>query len=117
MRASLLALVLFSSCASQKTAFIVTGESLKVLGNQAADVSAAMNKGLDEGKVKPEDYRVWAEFAKRFQLFYPTAVDTWNAAQVINDNLLAGQVGEAIGRMAAELGKFIIKLKKEGLIP
>ena len=117
MRPSLLALVLLSGCASQKAVYIVTGESLKVLGHQAADTSEAMNKGLDSGKVTVEQYRAWAEFAKRFQLFYPTAVDTWNAAQVINDNILAGQLGEAIGRMAAELAKFYARAKEAGLIP
>lgn len=116
MRLSILALVLFSGCVSQKHVYIVTGESLKVLGNQAADTSEAFNKALDAGKVSKEEYRVWAEFAKRFKLFYPTAVDTWNAAQVINDNILAGQVGEAIGRMASELLKFYARAKEAGLL-
>ncbi len=115
MRLAIAALLL-SACANV-TPYIVTGESLKVLGNQAADTSEAMNKGLDAGKVSVVDYRAWAEFAKRFQLFYPTAVDTWNAAVAINDKILAGQLGEAIGRLSLELGHFMAKLKEAGLGP
>lgn len=118
MRLALIILALGSGCTAsgRQTAFIVSGESLKALGHQAADTSAAMNKGLDSGKVTVEQYRAWAEFAKRFQLFYPTAVDTWHAAQAIADDLLVGQLGEAIGRLSAELLKFYAKAKEAGLL-
>lgn len=106
--------LLLSGCSSV-TPFVVTGKTLAALDNQVADVGLAMNAGLDSGKVSKEDYRKWAEFAKRFKTFNPMAVAAWKTAVDLNDAALAGDFGAAIARLAEEFAPFVEFIQKAGL--
>jgi hypothetical protein len=97
--------------------FVATGETLAALDNQFADTGAAFNAGLDAGKLTPEQYRPWAEFGKRYKPLARMAVDAWKASIELNDKVLAGQFGAALGQLASELAVFYAQAKKAGLLP
>lgn len=107
----LAALLLAGSCSSV-TPFVVTGKSLTALDHQFADTAAAMNQALDAKQVTPEQYRTWADFARRFRAYNPLAVSAWKTAKDLGDDLFAGDFGAAISRLAIELGGFIAQLQE-----
>lgn len=116
---ALIALAIFSPYAiacTNLTPYVVTGESLVAVGNQFADVGEAMNKGLDAGKVTPEQYRTWAAFGKRFQVLYPATVNAWSAALEANDKALQGDLAGAVARLTAELAGFVDVATRLGLL-
>lgn len=108
--------LLFSAC-TNVTPFIVTGKSLAALDNQFADTGAAMNAGLDAGKVTPEQYRKWAAFAKKYKPIENLAYEAWTLSTELNDLALAGKFGEALGLLGAELINFYVQMKDAQLLP
>lgn len=113
---AVVAVLLFAQSCANTTALIVAGESIDAAGAQFVEVGAAMNKGLDAGKVTPEQYKAWAEFAKRFKAFYRPTVDAWKAAVRANDAALAGDLGAAVTTIVLELGGFYKALVDVGII-
>ncbi len=75
-----------TACPSM-TPFIVIGEALDGLGKQFVVVGKAMNHGLDAGTITKEQYRTWADFAKRFQTLYPSLAQGWRDARKATDVL------------------------------
>jgi len=110
------AVLLVSAC-TNVTPFIVSGQSLTALDNQFADTGAAMNAGLDANKVTKEDYRKWAEFAKRFKPLEDVAYKAWTTAVELNDLAVAGKFGEALALLGAELMAFYQQMKAANLLP
>lgn len=100
-------LVLATACASQ-TGFIVTAESLDSLGKQFVAVGEAYNKALDAKKITVEEYRAWADFAKKFKTSYPIAVEGWKSGVRINDAALQKSSVALISGLVGELGRFAI---------
>lgn len=105
-----------SSCSSV-TPFVVSGQSLAALDNQFADTGAAMNAGLDAGKMKPDAYRKWGVFALKYKAVEQMAYDAWRSAVAANDKALAGKFGEALGLLSAELLTFYGQAKDAHLLP
>jgi hypothetical protein len=116
MRALALSVLLFSSCTASQ-AYVITGESADVLGKQFVAASNAMQAGLAEKKVTPEQFKQWAAFSAKFDGFYGRAVDAWKAAQAIGDSLAVRDIEAAIGRLALELAGFYAELKRLNLLP
>jgi hypothetical protein len=99
--------VLMAACASQ-SGFVVTAESLNSLGNQFVAVGEAYNKALDAKKITPEEYRAWADFAKKFKTSYPIAVEGWKSGVKVNDAALQKSSVALISSLVGELGKFAL---------
>lgn len=116
MKTLLLLSLLLSAC-STVAPFVATGESLAALDNQFADTGAAFNAGLDAGKVTPEQYRPWAEFAKRYKPLARMAVDAWKASIELKDKVMAGKFGEALAQLAVELAAFYQQARAANLLP
>ena len=95
------------ACASQ-TGFVITAESLNSIGQQFVAVGTAYNQALDAKKITVEDYRAWAEFAKKFKTSYPIAVEGWKSGVKINDAALQKSSVALISSLVGELGKFAL---------
>lgn len=96
--------VLLTACATS-TGFIVTGETLDGLGKTFVTVGQAYNKGLDAKTVTVEQYRAWAEYAKKFQQAYPPAVQLWKSSVAVNDAALTKQANAVVTGLVTELAK------------
>lgn len=112
---SLPGLTLSSCTASQ--AFVVTGKSADVLGQQFVTASNAMQAGLQQKLITKEQFLAWNEFSQRFDALYGKTVDLWKAAQLAKDDAVAGDLETAIGRLAVELMGFYRTLKELHLLP
>lgn len=110
-------LLLAAPACTNLTPYVVTGDSLVTVGNQFADLGEMMNRGLDAGKVTPEQYRTWAEFGRRFKVVYPATVNAWNAALEAHDKALQGDLAGAVARLTAELAGFVELATRLGLLP
>jgi hypothetical protein len=95
-------LLLLAACASS-TGFIVSGESLDAAGKSFVAVGQAYNKALDAKTVTPEQYRQWANFAKKFQSAYPPAVQLWKSSVAVNDAALQKNSATLIATLVGEL--------------
>jgi hypothetical protein len=100
-----LALVLFL-CACSAQPLIVTGESFKALGATFIATADAMDAGLDAKTVTPAQYKVWADFGRRFQASYGPAVDLWQLARINGDPALEREATVILVRLAGELAAF-----------
>lgn len=100
----LMVALLVAACASS-TGYVVTGESLDALGKTFVTVGQAYNKGLDAKTVTVEQYRTWAEYAKKFQQAYPAAVQLWKSSVAVNDAALTKQSSAIVTGLVTELAK------------
>lgn len=114
---ALVAIVCTLSACTASQRYIAAGETLHTTAREFVAVGEGMKKGLETGKISGDDYREWAEFAQRFDLFYAEAVEAWNLAQSIESKVDEKRYGEAILEFAAEVGRFYAKLKDAGLLP
>ena len=87
-------------------ALVVTGESLRVLGDEFVTCAASMDAALDAGRITPAQYRDWAHFGVKFKQTYPLGVQLWEAAHHTEDAALERQAAGVVSTLAVELGAF-----------
>lgn len=90
--ALLLVLVLASAtggCATsdKSRSLVITGETLDAVGQQFVQTGRLYDRLLDAEKITKDEYRDWANYAKRFQLIYPEAVQAWTAGRSTDDTI------------------------------
>lgn len=92
-------------CASI-TALVVSNEALRAVGDEFVTCAAAMDAGLDAGRISPQQYRDWAHFGAKFRDSYGPAVALWKAARAANDAKLEAKAAAVVGHLADELSGF-----------
>lgn len=112
----LLALSVAPACTASQV-FIVTGRSIDQVGQQYIETESSMRRELADGKVSDAEFLEWEEFSNRFETFYETTADAWRLAQETQDSIQALRIGEAVTRIARELGRWYSRFKKAGLAP
>jgi hypothetical protein len=105
-----LSALLLLSCTTTVTPWVASGRSLDVLGEQFLATASAFDKGLEAGKVTPEQYKAWRIFGERFQTAYGPAVGLWQAARRVNDTALERDTVAIVARLAVELGGFAVQV-------
>ena len=91
------------------TTLIVTGETLKAVGNQFVVVGAAYKQGCDVAKTITQDrcqkFRV---FGLRFKEVYPLSVDLWELARKAGDPTSEKKASGKIVELSTELATFAV---------
>lgn len=99
------ALGLLAACAGAQP-YVVSGESLKLVGSQFIMTATLMDAGLDKGTITPAQYKTWAAFGRKFRVSFELAVQLWETARAVNDHTLEQQAAEIITRLAGDLVAF-----------
>lgn len=105
------AIALLAACAGAQP-YVVSGESLKLVGSQFVTTAALMDRGLDNKSITPEQYKKWRDFGERFQPAFDLAVKLWETARLSNDKRLERQAAEIILRLAEDLTAFYDAVSK-----
>lgn len=88
---------------------VVTGESLKGVGNEFVQVSAVYKKGCDVDKtIAQPQCQNFRTFGEKFQKTFPLTVQLWEAARASNDKNMQGKVEEVIVDLATALSEFAV---------
>jgi len=115
--AVLLIFLAISSCATftfGKT-LVVTGESLKALGTEFVQVSAAYKQGCDVAKTIPQPQCAsFRTFGQHFQKSYPLTVQLWEEARSANDKSMQGKVEDVIVELTSALSEFAVQVIPQG---
>lgn len=107
MRALICSIALLSaSCATTKTALLISGSTIQTAGEAFVKVSGIMNDQLDKKSIPEDKYMQWAEFATKFQAVYPAAVHVWKMAKLANDSAMQAKAAEMIAILLPDLIKF-----------
>lgn len=96
---------LLFACANQD-ALIISGNSLKMIGDGFVATSKAMDEAATEGKISAEQYFKWADFGTKFQNTYPAAVHLWKMSVMLNDKELQQKSAELLMVLIPELITF-----------
>lgn len=104
LAAVLLTALVLTACSSI-TPFVVSGESLDAAGKAFVQVGQTYNRELDAKRVTPEQYRDWAQFARKFQQVYPSAVQLWKSSITVNDAALQKQSSAIVTALVTELSR------------
>lgn len=103
--------LLLSACSSASQSLVITGETLKGLGNEFVQVATIYKQGCDESKtIKPEDCQRFRSFGQQFQKSYPLAVQLWEAARSASDLNTQKKVNELITQLTADLSAFAVSV-------
>lgn len=111
--ASLMAILLLAGCAGMtaQKGLIVTGESLKAVGNQFVDVAATFKEGCDVTKtIGQPDCQRFAIFGAKFKSAYPVAVQLWERARAAGDAATQDESEKLVRQLARELSSFAVFL-------
>lgn len=96
---------------------VVTGETLKVTGEEFVTVGDLMNQAYASNLISTEKYSAWVNFGKRFQALYPLALQTWERARVVQDAAVEKKAAEIVGVLADELAGFykdVMAVQRDG---
>ena len=108
------ALLVFTFGCSMLTAqksLIVTGETLKGMGNEFVAVAGQFKQGCDVTKtIKPDDCKKFRDFGIQFQKSYPTTVALWEAARTAQDKAATEKMDVVINDLAQQLSDFAMLL-------
>lgn len=91
-------------------ALLAFGETLDAAGRSFVDAGKLYNSSLDAGTITADQYRKWADFAKKFQAQYPNAKRAWDLARTGNNIASMDQVKTDIGPLIAELAAFSLTI-------
>jgi hypothetical protein len=103
-----LPLALVLSCSGARTTLIATGQTLHVAADTFVETSALMDRALDQGSVTAAQYRVWAEFGRRYQVAYPLAVQAWEVARQTEASAEVDAAQVVIARLVSQLAEFYV---------
>lgn len=98
-------LLVFNACSSASPA-VVSGESLRVVGDQFVTTANLMDQALDAHAITAEQYAGWRAFGQKFQVSYPLAVQAWKTARATNDAVLEGKIAGVVTTLVTELAEF-----------
>lgn len=96
-------LLFLVSCSGNQ--WYISGAALNETGKQFVSTGNLYNDLFNRGKVTKLEYRSWSTFARRFQLIYGPAVNTWIAAQTVDGKIDAAN---ALRALRVELISFLI---------
>jgi len=103
---------LITSCAAT-TSLVVTGESLKGVGNEFVVVARVYKEGCDLTKtIPPSQCAKFTAFGKEFQKAYPLTIQLWEAARTANDAAAQEQLDKLVVQLAADLSAFAVAVIK-----
>lgn len=109
-----MALLVFTVGCSMLTAqksLIVTGETLRGMGNEFTAVAGQFKQGCDVTKtIKPADCQKFKEFGLQFQKAYPNTVALWEAARSAQDKAATEKMDVVINDLAQQLSDFAMML-------
>jgi uncharacterized lipoprotein YajG len=111
MKKTLVAIVvlLLSGCSTMGQTLVVSGESLKALGNEFVQVSTMYKNGCDVTKtIKQSDCQNFKKFGENFQKTYPMSISLWEAARSANDKAATDKVEVVLNDLATNLSSFAV---------
>jgi hypothetical protein len=115
--ASLLLLFVLAGCATFTfgRTLVVTGESLKGVGNQFITVATTYKQGCDVTKsIPPAQCKSFRAFGEHFQKSFPLTVQLWEAARSANDKAMQDKIEEVIVDLATALSQFAVQVIPQG---
>jgi len=114
-----LMVLLISSCATFGfgKSLIVTGESLKALGEQFVQVAGIYKQGCDlvvPRTIQQPQCAAFRTFGTHFQKSFPLTVQLWEAARSGNDQAMQGKIEDVIVDLATALSSFAVAVIQAG---
>lgn len=112
-----LALALLAGCSanSYNKSLVVTGESLKGVGNQFVAVAATYKQGCDVTKTIPQQKcQEFRTFGEHFQKSFPLTVTLWEEARSASDTVMQGNVEQVIVDLTTALTQFAVQVIPAG---
>jgi hypothetical protein len=110
---SLALLLLVAGCSvfSFGKTLIVTGTSLKGIGDQFVTISATYKQGCDVTKTIPQSQcKAFRAFGEHFQKSFPLTQQLWEAARSANDKVMQDKVEEIVVDLATALTQFAVQV-------
>jgi hypothetical protein len=107
-------LILATGCVSVGRSLVISGESLKAIGNEFLLVADVYVKGCADKTITLEQCEAFRDFGQKFQKAYPLAVDLWGVARSADDVATIKKTEDVIRSLAAGLSSFAIQVLTVG---
>lgn len=108
-----LLLSLNSGCGTMSfgKSMVVTGETIKGVGNEFVAVGAAYKSGCDVTRTIPQSQcQSFRQFGLKFQTAFPLSTALWETARAQNDDVMKGNVEAIITDLATKLSEFALQV-------
>ena len=101
-------LMLVTGCSASRS-LVVTGESLRGIGNEFVQVATIYKQGCDVTKIIAQPHcQKFRTFGEQFQKSFPLAVQLWEAARSANDSIMQDKITKLITGLATDLSEFAV---------
>ncbi len=102
----LLSLILLVGCASIGQSLVVSGESLKAVGNEFIAVADVYVRGCAAQTISLSQCVAFRDFGEKFKVAYPMAIQLWGVARNANDVATAKKAEDVIKSLMTDLSVF-----------
>lgn len=110
----LVMLILVTGCVSVGRSLVISGESLKAIGNEFLLVADVYVRGCADKTIAVDQCAAFRDFGQKFQRAYPLAVDLWGVARNANDVATVKKTEDVIRSLAADLSSFASQVLTTG---
>jgi len=101
-------LIFVAGCSASR-GLVVTGETLKGIGNEFIQVAAVYKQGCDITKVIAQSHcQSFRSFGEQFQKSFPMAVQLWEAARSASDAAAQDKISDVVSSLAVSLSDFAV---------
>lgn len=100
------------SCASQKQALIIVGESHIALGQQFVELNGAMLEAYDKKLISDDFYKGWCDFGRGFKITYDVLTSTIDVAIVQQDHQKLSEAQSQILILGSKIAAYAVQLSQ-----